>query len=80
MPPHAESIIPARTGLSHIDEKWGILEPTIEKLYALDGLMIGWTLVNLWEPSVPVWARRINKGSVIVIAMGDTVQSVLGVQ
>ena len=86
LPPHAESIIPARTeGLSHIDEKWGILEPTVEKSYASDGLMIGKTLVNLQEPSVPVRVmnlsdspKRIKKGS--VIAVGDTVQSVLVLQ
>ena len=86
LPPHAESIIPVRAeGLSHIGEKWGILEPVVETSYAADGLMIGRTLVNLREPSVPVRVmnlgdnpRRIKKGS--VIAMGDTVQSILGLQ
>ena len=85
MPSHAESIIPARTeGLSNLGEKWG---PAVEKSYASDGLMIGRTVVNLWEPSVSVRVislrdnpRRIKKGSVMMIAMGDTVQSVLGLQ
>ncbi len=82
MPPHAESIIPVRTeGLPH-SEKWGILEPAVQKSYASDGLMIGRTLVDLREPSVPVRVmnlsdnpKRIKKGS--VIAVGDVVQSVL---
>jgi hypothetical protein len=60
LPPHAESIIPVRTeGLSH-SEKWGILEPAVEKSYASDGLMIGRTLVDLRDPSVPV--RVMNLG------------------
>ena len=86
LPPHAESIVPVKAeGLPCSDERWGILEPAVEKPYASDGLMIGRTLVNLREPLVPVRVmnlsdnpRRIKKGS--MIAVGGFVQSVLGTQ
>ena len=86
LPPHAELIVPVKAeGLPYSDERWGILEPSVEKPYASDGLMIGRTLVNLREPLVPVCVmnlsdnpRRIKKGS--MIAVGGFVQSVLGTQ
>ena len=48
LPPHAESIVPVKAeGLPNGGERWGILEPAVEKPYASDGLMIGRTLVDL---------------------------------
>ena len=48
LPPHAESIVPVKAeGLPNGSERWEILEPPVEKLYASDSLMIGKTLVDL---------------------------------
>jgi hypothetical protein len=82
LPPRSETLIPVRVERLQTDVgQWGVLGPKEEAL-ATDGLLTGWTLVDLSQPTVPVrimnqadGERKIKCGSIVAVC--EPVQSIL---
>ncbi len=85
LPPRSESVVPARVEkpqAGDVPGRWGILESRAAGVAYSQGLLVGRSLVELGQPTIPVRVmnltdqeRRVRKGA--DIATCEIVQSVL---